>query len=90
MEWRIRKLVMLHKNLLPRDDRDILYVSKKGEGMGIARIEDNMDASIQGLEDNIKKSKRRFITATKNLTDNIKISKAAINTNGEKYNCMVT
>ena len=33
-----------------------------------------MEASIGGLDDSIKKSKERLITATRNSTDNIRIN----------------
>ena len=45
---------MMHKALHPRDDLDRLHVSIKG-GRGPANIKDSVDASIQRLEDYIKK-----------------------------------
>ena len=39
-------------------------------GRGLASIEDNIDASIQRLEDNIEKLERGLITAIKNDSDN--------------------
>ncbi len=56
MDQRTRKLMTIHKALNPRGDIDRLYVSSKGE-RGLTRIEGNMHASIQGLEDGTKKSK---------------------------------
>ena len=53
MDQRTRKLMTMHKALHPRDDVDRLYVSRKEEGRGLANIEDNVDASIQRLEDYI-------------------------------------
>ena len=41
----------MHKALHPRDDVDRLYVSRKEGGSGLASIQDNIDASIQRLED---------------------------------------
>ena len=63
----------LCKVLHPRDDTDRLYVSRKEGGRGFANIEDSVDVSIRGLDDNIKKSKERLITATRNSSGNIKI-----------------
>ena len=37
----------MHKALLPRDDVDRLYVSRKEGGRGLASIDDSVDASIQ-------------------------------------------
>ena len=45
----------MHKALYPRDGVDILYVSRKVRGGGLASIEDRFDASIQQLEDYIEK-----------------------------------
>ena len=59
MDQRIRKLMTMHKAFHPRDDVDRLYVSRKEGGRGIASIEDTVDASIQRLEDYIKKTRTR-------------------------------
>ena len=45
----------MHKALHPRDGFDRLYVSRKEEVRGLVSIEDNVDASIQRLEDYIEK-----------------------------------
>ena len=45
----------MHKALRSRDDVDRLYVPRKKGGRGLAGIEDSVDASIQRLEDYIKK-----------------------------------
>ena len=60
----------MHKALHPRDDVDILYVSRKDGGRVLASIKDRVDASIQRLKDNIEKHERGLITAIKNDTDN--------------------
>ena len=60
----------MHKALHPRDDVDRLYVSRKERGKGLASIDDNVDASIQRLEDYIEKYERGLITAIRNNTDN--------------------
>ena len=62
----------MHKILLPRDDFDRLY------GKGIASIKDSVDASIQRLEDYIKKCRGRLITATLNNTDKSSIIRIKI------------
>ena len=43
----------MDKALRPKDDRDILYVSRKGRGL--ASVEDCVDASTQCLKDSLKK-----------------------------------
>ena len=55
MDQGTRKLMTIHKALHPRDDIDRLNMSRKEERRGLASIEDSGDASIQWLEDNIKK-----------------------------------
>ena len=60
----------MHKALHPGDDVDRLYVPRKEGGRGLANIEDNVNASIQRLEDNIEKHKGGLITAIRNNTDN--------------------
>ena len=61
----------MHKALHTRDDVDRLYLPRKGGGGGLASIEDNVDTSIQGLEDYIGKHERGLITAIRNNTDNM-------------------
>ena len=70
MNQRTRKLMTMHKELLPRDDVNRLYVSRKEGGRGLASIEDTVDASIQQLEDYIEKHERGLITTIRNDTDN--------------------
>ena len=60
----------MHNALHPRDDVDKLYVPRKERGRGLARIEDNVDASIQRLEDYIEKHEGGQITAIRNNTVN--------------------
>ena len=64
----------MHKTLYPRDDFDRLYVSRKDREREHANIEDNVDVSIQWLEDYIEKRGRRLITADKKNTHNTVIS----------------
>ena len=59
----------IHKALHPREDVYRLYVSRKEGRRGLALIEDSVDASIQWLEDYIRKHERRQITAIRNDTD---------------------
>ena len=70
MDQRTRKLMTMHKALHPRDDVDRLYVSRKEGGKGLTSIEDNVDVSIQWLEDYIEKHERGLITTIRNDTDN--------------------
>ena len=65
------KLMTMHKTIHPRDDVDRLYVSRKEEGRGLAKIEDSIDGSIQRLEDYIEKHERGLITVIRNDTDNM-------------------
>ena len=60
----------MHKALHPKDDVDRLYVSRKEGGRGLAIIEDCVDASIQRLEDYIRKHDGGLITAIRKDTDN--------------------
>ena len=60
----------MHKALHPRDDVDILYVSRKEGERGLASVEDSVDTSIQRLEDYIQKHEGGLITAARNNTDN--------------------
>ena len=53
--------MIVHKALYPKHDIDRLYVSRKEKGRGLANIESSVDASIQGLEDYIKKRNERLI-----------------------------
>ena len=61
----------MHKALHPRDDVEILYVSRKEGGRGLTSIEDSVDASIQRFEDYRQKHKGGLITATRNDTENM-------------------
>ena len=56
MDQRTRKLMMIHKALHPRDDIDSLYVSRKEGERGLTSFQYIVDATIQRLEDYIKKS----------------------------------
>ena len=58
MKQRTRKFMTMHKALHPRDDVNRLYESRK-RGRVFASIEDSVDASIQRLEDYIKKVLRK-------------------------------
>ena len=49
------KLITMSKALHPIDTEDRLYVPRKEGGRGLASIQDSVDASIQRLEDYIKK-----------------------------------
>ena len=47
MNQRTRTLIRMHTASHPRNDRGRLYVPRKEGGRGLARIQDNVDASIQ-------------------------------------------
>ena len=55
----------MYKALHPGDDVDRLHLLKKEGGIGLASIEDSVDASIQRLEDYIQKHDGGLITTTK-------------------------
>ena len=59
----------MNKTLYLSDDIDRLYVLRKG-GRGLTNIEDNMEASTQGLEDYIKNNKG-LITSDSSSNSNI-------------------
>ena len=74
-----RKLMIMHKELHPRDDVDRLYVSRREEGRGLTYVEDSVGASIQRLEDYIEKRERGLITAIINDTKNTMANRMTIN-----------
>ena len=78
MDQRIRKLMIMHKALHPRDDVDRLYVPRKEGERGLTSIEDSDDASIQRLENYIQKRVGRLITATRNNTDIMRTNRTTI------------
>ena len=84
MDQRTRKLMTMHKALHPRDDIDRLYVLRKEGGRGLASLEVSVEATIQWLEDYIKKCWGRRITATRNNMDNTRINITKI-TKKEKW-----
>ena len=89
MDQRARKLMTMHKALHPRDDADSLYASRKSGGRVLASIEDNVDASVRQLEDDIEKHKPGLITAIRNDTDNTMDNRMTITRkNGKKKNSM--
>ena len=75
MDQRTRKLLTLNEALRSSDGINIYYVYGK-DGRGFTNIEDAVDASIQGLENCITKSKKkRLISTAINTIGNISTSK---------------
>ena len=70
MAQRTIKLMTMHRALHPRDDVDMLYVSRKEGGRGLASIEDSVDTSIYRFENYIQKHEGGLITATRHETEN--------------------
>ena len=68
----------MHKALHPRDDVYRLYVSRKKGGRRLASIGDSVNALIKRLEDYIDKRGEILITATRNNTDDPRISRMEI------------
>ena len=83
MDHRTRKLITSHEDLHPRDELDWLYESRKEGIRGLASIEHSVGASIRKIEDYIKKSKERLITAASNSTDNIMTNRTTAKTKKE-------
>ena len=65
----------MHKALYHRDDVDRLYLSRKEGGRGLTSIEDCIDASIQRLKNYMEEHGRKLITATRNNTNDTRISR---------------
>ena len=76
-----------YNNNNPKQDINRLYVSRKEGRRGFANIEDSMEASFQGLKDNIKKSKEKGITVNRNSTNNIMINKETEMEKKQLYGC---
>ena len=75
----------MHKALQPRNDVDRLYVSRKEGGRGLASTEYSADATVQRLENNIKKHGGRLIIAIRNNTNmRINITKITRKENWEE------
>ena len=74
MDQRTRNFMTRHKALQVRDNFDRLYVSRKEGRRGLNSIEDSVDGWTRRLENYIKKSKKRLITATRNNIDNASIN----------------
>ena len=62
----------MNNALHPKDDADTLYTSRKER---LTSVENCVDASEQELEEHIKKSKERLITAASYSNNNIKTEK---------------
>ena len=52
-----------------------LHVPRKEGVKGLASMQDSVDASMQRLEDYMKKRRGKLITATRNNTDNTNINR---------------
>ena len=75
----------MHKALHLKDDINRRYLSRKVEGRGLTNIKDSDEASIKHLQDNIKKSKERLITDTRNNTSNKIINRKKNNFKKKKW-----
>ena len=84
MDQRTRKLITIHKVLLPRYSVDRLYVPRKGRGRRFASIEDCVAALIYGHGDYIEKNKDRLITPANNIIVNIRTNRKTTKTWKEK------
>ena len=61
----------MHNALNPRDYKDRLYVSRKEGVRRLVSIEENVDSSMQEIDDYNDKNKGRLILAPSNSTDNM-------------------
>ena len=75
----------MHKALKPKVDIDRLYISRKDEINVNVIIEDYVEASIQGVEDYIKKSKEKLIKAAKNSIGNVSTNRKTTKTKKHKW-----
>ena len=74
-----KKLLTMHKDL--KSQRwHWQYVSKKEGGRGLTTIQDSVDASIQRLDDYMKKNIERLISVTRNNLNSTRNNKARITT----------
>ena len=62
------------------NDIDRRYVSRKEGGRGVTNIEDCIDVSTLELEEYIKKSKEKLITAVNNGSGNIRTKRKTTKT----------
>ena len=80
----------MNKYLHPKDDIDCLNVSQDDGERGLTCMVYSENASIRALEDYIRKSTERLITANRNITGDIIINRATISRKvkwTEKKNC---
>ena len=61
--------------LHPRDEVDMLYVSRKEDERGLTSTKDSIEASLQQKDDYMKKRGGRMITMTRNDTYNTSINR---------------
>ena len=88
MEKRTSKLMTMHKSFYPRDDVDRLYMSRSEGRRWLASIENNVDTSIQRLENYIEKRRGRLIAATRYKTKDTVERQSPENKNEKKNNSM--
>ena len=84
MDQRTKKLMTKHKVLYPKGDVDRQFLLGK-RGRGLSSIVNFIDASLHGLEDDIKKSKERLITAANNKCGNISTERKTTKTRKENW-----
>ena len=70
-----KKLMTLHMSLHTRDNTDRLCVSRKEGDRRLTCVEECVDASIHGLEEDIKKSIGKLIAAATDSNSKIQINK---------------
>ena len=51
IDQKIRKIMMMHEVIYPKDDVDRLYESRKERGWGHASIDDSVDTKIKSAEE---------------------------------------
>ena len=90
MDKNTRKLMTMYEALNPRDDKDKLFMLRE-KWWELASPQYYIDASIQGLENYIKKSMGWLITTANCSCGNVSTDRKTIKTrkkNGRKNKCM--
>ena len=67
LDRRNRKLMTMHNTLPPKSNVDRLYISRKVGGRGLQGIEEAVKFKKLGLENYVKESKERLLTAARSV-----------------------
>ena len=67
LDRRIRKLMIMHNALHPKSNVDRLYIPRKEGGRGLQGVEEAVKVTNLGLENYVKESKERLLSATRSV-----------------------